>query len=180
MHAIVSGLDAQHDRRVTQIWSLLRSGCGLSGMDRTPLPHFSWQISREYAFEALEPAIARVARGMSAFTVRTSGLGIFTGEADIVLYLALVRDAALSEMQAEIWHAGRPFGKGVSEHYAPQNWVPHITLGHADVDPEKLTCAVRHLSRERLHWEIAVDHLALVFQAEGMPAREIGRFPFDG
>src|SRR5947209_8511347 len=47
--------------------------------------------------------------------------------------------------------------------YIPDEWVPHITLAHGDIDPDKLAEIVRTLSRRNFHWELTVNNLALIY-----------------
>ena len=179
MHGIVSILDPPHYEKVEQIWSQLETNCGLKGVKVTAIPHFSWQVTLDYDFDALKPAMAKLASELSPFTVRTTGLGIFTGKTDIVLYINLVKDEALLRLHQTIWHAALPYTTRPIPYYAPENWMPHITIGHGDVDEDRLACATRLLGREDFNWQIPIDNLLLVFQPEGETGVEMARFGLD-
>lgn len=176
MHGIVSLLDAVHHEKVEGIWTRLEDHCGLRGVRVTPIPHFSWQVAPDYDFEALRPALEELAGKIPPFVVRTTGLGIFTGVRDIVLYISLVKDENLWKVHQGIWNTAVLFAREPVAYYAPENWMPHITLGHGDVDEEGLGCAARLLGREDFNWEIYVDHLLLVYQPEGATGVVMNRY----
>jgi hypothetical protein len=43
-------------------------------------------------------------------------------------------------------------------------WIPHITLAHADLNPQSLPCAVSSLPYRSFDWEIQIDNLACAYQ----------------
>jgi len=175
LHGIASRLAPEYDGRVRAIWKRLAAECGLTGIAKTPIPHFSWVVGDGFDFEPLERAMASFARSQTAFPVRTTGLGVFTGEADIVLYIALIKDDPLAAFHRAVWKAAGPHLQSPSTYYEPGRWVPHITLAHGDIDPDGLACAARLLAREDLHWTFPVTEISLVFQEEER-AEEYARF----
>lgn len=180
MHGLVSLLDPPHYEKVEDLWSRLEAHCGLKGVRVTPIPHFSWQVTMDYDFEALKPAMAKLAGELAPFTVRTTGLGIFTGKAEIVLYIPLIKDETLLKLHQTIWKATLPYTIQPNLYYAPDNWMPHITIGYGDVDEEGLACATRLLAREDFNWAIQIDNLLLVSQSEGETGVEMTRFYLGG
>ncbi|GAB4581400.1 MAG: hypothetical protein Fur0022_41470 [Anaerolineales bacterium] len=180
MHGIVSLLNPTHSIKVETLWTRLETHCGLKGVKVTPIPHFSWQVTKDYDFDALKPAMAKLAAELSPFTIRTAGLGIFTGKGDIVLYINLVKDETLLKLHQSIWDAALPYTTNPIAYYAPENWMPHITLGHGDVDENGLACATRLLAHEDFNWQIPIDNLLLVFQPEGDIGVEMARFELQG
>lgn len=180
MHGLVSLLDSLHDKKVKDIWSQLETHCGLKGVLVTPIPHFSWQVTMDYDFAALKPAMAKLASKLKPFTVHTTGLGIFTGKSDIVLYIPLVKNEHLLKLHQIIWKATIAYTTQPIPYYAPENWVPHITLGHGDVDEAGLTCAARLLAREDFNWQIHIDNLLLLYQPEGETGAEMAPFYLSG
>lgn len=161
MHGIVSLLDNAAHAAVEALWDELAHAFGLGGIRRTPYPHFSYQIAPGYDLSQLETALAAFARGQQPFVVRASGLGIFTGPAP-VLYVPVVRTAALSAFQAALWEAAAPCATDPDASYTPDRWMPHITLAQHDRDAALLGQVVAALGARDLTWEIAVDHLAYI------------------
>jgi 2'-5' RNA ligase len=146
----------------------------------TPIPHFSWQVTRRYDFKELKPALEKLASELTTFTVRTTGLGIFTGEREIVLYINVIKDENLLKLHHTIWETVTPFTTQPIAYYAPENWMPHITIGYGDIDVDGLACATRLLARENFNWEITINNLLLVYQNDGETGVEMARFYLGG
>ncbi len=177
MHAVVSLLDPDHYALLEQYWRELEYECGLTGIYFTPIPHFSYHIGAEYDFKRLEPVLADLALEAEPFTVRTSGLGIFSGAVP-VLYVPIIKSMELAQFHKKVWERVHPISIGASPHYSPEVWTPHITMAYGDVDRDKLACAVQRLAFQSFDWTIAVDHLALVYQYTGEVGKIQNKLPF--
>ena len=125
MHGLVSLLDPHHYALVEELWHELERDCGLTGIQVTPFPHFSWKIAADYDFEALQTIVQEIAAETAPFRVRVGGMGIFTSETPVV-YLTVVRTQELSALHAKIWERVLPISTTASPYYAPENWMPHI------------------------------------------------------
>jgi len=167
MNGIASILDAPAAGRVEEIWRELEVRCGLTGVKITPFPHFSWQVAEEYDIPALESALQEVVRTARPFPVRTTGLGLFTGDKPI-LHVPLVKDRELLEFHALLWEATRACAIGAQPYYVPEAWMPHITLAYGDVTSANLDCAMQFLAFQSFDWEIRVDNLIFIAQSEGV------------
>ncbi|MGE5589577.1 MAG: 2'-5' RNA ligase family protein [Bacillota bacterium] len=95
------------------------------------------------------------------FTVRTGGLGFFTGSFP-VLHVPVVRTLQLSMLHQALWPQVSPCARGVSLYYETDRWQPHITLGHGDLGPERLAAVARYLADRDFNWEVRVTNLALI------------------
>lgn len=162
MHAIVSPLDKAYYEQVEELWAELQHDFGVQGVYITPYPHFSYQIAAHYDLDKLLPRLRHFAAHHAPFTIRTSSLGIFTGTSP-VLYIAVTRTAQLSYVQHILWRQGARCGTGVSPYYHPDQWMPHITIGFADVNSENLPPIMRSLSTRNFSWEISIKSLALIY-----------------
>ncbi len=165
MQGIVSMLDQQSSAMTEALWSELEQQFGLT-YARTAYPHFSYQVVEEYDAVTLEPILRRLADAATPLRVTTSGLGIFTGERPI-LYVRVVRDAALSAFHRALYDAALPCCVGMHDYYTPANWNPHLTLAMHDLTHERLPDVIRLLSRRTFQWEITVTSLSLVLDAQG-------------
>ena len=95
MDGIVSLLDDKHYSLIEHIWDEFENRFGMVDIAPTPIAHYSYQIAHHYDLETLIPALNRVAQKTEPFIVKTSGLGIFTGEQP-VLYVPVVRTPQLA------------------------------------------------------------------------------------
>lgn len=167
MDAVISLLDAEHTRIVKSLWRELDMRFGVRAISVTPFAHFSYQIADGYAIDRVEEALRSVARSVPRFTVRTTGLGIFTGETP-VLHVPVVKSPTLCRLHRRIWDALDTAGSDVSPLYSPDHWMPHITLGHGDLDTENLPAIMALLAGRNFTWEVVIDNLALIYRVGGV------------
>jgi hypothetical protein len=159
MYGVVSLLDDPHDDKVEAIWSELQARFGVHGVSVTPIAHFSYHVARGYDLDGLSEVLTGVAAETAPFSVKTTGLGIFTG-ADPVLYIPVRLRSELVALQQRLWDGLAEIVDAPQQLYHPGNWQPHITLIHKDVDHELLPQVVRMLSQRDFSWTITVDNLA--------------------
>jgi hypothetical protein len=161
MVGIVSLLDDLHYGYVEDLWTELQQEFGVKGVYVTPYPHFSYHVADDYDIKRLEPILQKVASNQTSFQVRTSGLGIFTGEAP-VLYIPVVRNPALTQFHELLWRELSNTGNGALEYYHPDHWIPHITIGFSDLNSDNLAHIVRYLNERTFNWQIMVDNLTFI------------------
>lgn len=165
MQAIVSLLDTLHNTRVEALWNDLASRCGLVGIQMTPLPHFSWQGARAYDVQRLNPILSELTRSTQPFIARTAGLGVFTGPQPVI-YVSLIKDETLLRFHSRVWQAVHDTASDLIPYYAPEAWMPHITLAYGDVTPKNAPCVFERLLLEPFQWEFPVDNLSIVQPSE--------------
>jgi 2'-5' RNA ligase len=164
MQAIVSLLEEAAYSKIESLWRVLELRCGLKGIKITPYPHFSWQVAVDYPQRKIEKALEDIAATAQPFVVKTSGLGIFTGQEPVV-YVAIAKDEKLLRFHKKVCTAAGSLAKGFNPYYSPDVWVPHVTLAYGDVTKESLSCAMAELAFTPFNWEMRIDNLALVGQA---------------
>jgi 2'-5' RNA ligase len=175
MHGIVSLLDPIYNQHVEELWHKLEVDCGLKGIQVTPIPHFSWHVAQDYNQALLKPALEEIAKISQPFVVRTTGVGLFTGD-NPVIFIPLVKDSNLLRMHEQLWERIKSAAVGPNPHYSPELWMPHITLSHGDLDGDRFLCAMEKLVIDPYKWEIKVDNIALISQAEGQIGKEAFHF----
>lgn len=176
MFAIASQLNPQADQQTRDLWGLLKSNCDMSGIDLTPLPHFSWMVTEEFLLPKGAEKLQKLAASSNSFRVRTAGLGIFTGPQP-VLYLLLVKDQNVLSLHQRIWESILPYCGNVRKYYAPDQWVPHITIAYRDLTSDNLACAVRDLIFQPFDYEIAVESMSVIYQ-DGAQSGTYQTYPF--
>ncbi len=163
MHGIVSLLDDDHRTLVEEIWAGLDQELGLRGVYTTPYPHFSYHVAEHYDLEALQAILQQFAANIAPFYALTTGLGIFTGGLHPVVYVNVARSPQLSALNAALWSLVNDAGAGIVDYYHPEQWVPHITLGHGDITGDNLSAVIHALRRWDYSWKIPIDNVALLF-----------------
>jgi hypothetical protein len=179
MHGVVSLLDQQYTSAVEDLWQKLEEHCGLTGIKVTPYPHFSWQIAEEYNWPVIETTLVQLASEIKPFAVDTTGLAIFSGEKPVV-YIPVIRSPALSDLHWRLWEQLSEISDHPSPYYAPESWVPHITLAHLDVTVDQLGCLVDLLAYREYNWRLWIDNLAVIIQPVGEIGMLWNRFPLQG
>jgi 2'-5' RNA ligase len=161
MHGVVSLLDDKHYATVENLWAEFRVKFGLYGVRATPFPHFSYHVAEHYDLDVLASSLKTVAETTSRFHIKTTGLGIFTG-ASPVLYIPVVRNPELTELQRHLWSEVSKVATGGLTYYHPESWMPHITIAQGDIDHERLPDVVRLLSERDFSWDIDINNLAII------------------
>jgi 2'-5' RNA ligase len=178
LHGVVSLLDRPQYAQVERLWAELAEGFGVRGVYITPYPHFSYHVAAAYDLSRLDPILQALAGETALFRVRTAGLGVFPGTQP-VLYLPVVRTAALSRVHAAVWQAVTPVAGDSIGYYHPDRWMPHITIGFGDVAPDRLAPIIAHLAARPFDWEIKIDQFALIYDS-GAGQVVQARYPFGG
>lgn len=160
---VVSLLDLPHEAEVLALWDELERMFGVHAVrDRVPYPHFSYHVAMRYDSERLDAALRRIAAQTAPFTVYAEGLALFTGAAP-VLYVPVVRDAALSGFHATLWNELAAVSTEAQAYYRLEVWMAHITLAQGDLTGTNLPAIVGLLASRPLHMTVTVNNLAYIY-----------------
>ena len=166
MNGVVSLLDPTATAQIHAIWAEMRAAHSIEAAARqVPWPHLSYHIAPRYDPVALESGLQALARETGPLEIRTTGLGIFTGPTP-VLYLAVTCSPALSGLHAKAWAACNAAAEDASPLYAPNVWVPHITLAHLDVTPANLPGLIADLGGRDFAWTITLSAFTALFKVD--------------
>ena len=179
MHGLVSLLPTDYYAQVEELWHMLEYECGLTGIKVTPFPHFSWLIGEDFDWKALESTLAQLARETKPITVNSGGIGVFSGP-NPVIFIPIVRTDALNALHKRIWDAIQPIGIDLSPYYAPQFWMPHISLAYEDVTQENIHCAMQKLAFQTFSWKFDVNNISFIHEPEGAVGKLYYQFDFTG
>jgi 2'-5' RNA ligase len=178
LQGVVSNLDHEHGEQVESLWRELEREFGLKDAANA-YPHFSYQVVERYDTERTKGVLRRFANKAEPFTIRTSGLGLFTGESP-TLYITVARSVQLTNFHARLWKRLSKSAQEIHDHhYGPDNFIPHITLAAGDLLPDHLPDVIRLFGARPFNWDMHVDNLALVPDAQGTRDQWI-RYPFGG
>lgn len=166
MHGLASLLPQPYYAQVEALWQEMEEQHGLTGIRVTPYPHFSWQIAQDYDPEKLERSLQRIADRTPPFTVRTTGLGLFSG-LHPVLFIPVIKDAGLVRLHEIIWQELQDAAQGLSPYYSPSAWVPHISLAYEDLTPTNIGPILQSLLPRPFNWEMTIDNLAFIYEPDG-------------
>lgn len=163
MYGVVSLLEGRYLSLFREMWRTLQADCGFNGDFLAPIPHISWHVAGSYNLHVLKTILVDITVRATPLTIRTEGLGIFTGNVPII-YINVVKDAALQEFQFKLWQSAQSAAHEASILYTPENWIPHITLARGDINSCNLGCLMDKLAFKDLSWELEMDHIAVIGQ----------------
>ncbi len=160
-HSVAAVLTDTYRQRIEAIWYQLQGQLGLTPRFATPVPHLSFHVAEGYDETHLRERLAAFASRHHRLTIRTAGLGIFTGNSS-VLVLMVVRTPGLSAFQETLFNQIITLAERPSPYYTPETWIPHITLSPAPLDTQALIQAIGLLNQASYVWELPLDNLALI------------------
>ena len=111
--------------------------------------------------EAFDRRLAAVAATTAPFSVSARGLGVFHDhDGSLVLYVPVVRHAALAALQQQLYEAAVASGGIVDGYYRPASWFPHVTVWQHPTARD-LGEAVEALAGSRpIAWSLRIGTLA--------------------
>jgi 2'-5' RNA ligase len=160
--ALVTTLEGPYGTEIRNLWNWFQAKCGVvNSIASNPIPHFSWQAAESYRSARLDEVTQRLADVTMPLTIRTSGIGLFTGT-NLVIYIALVKNKTLADLHARLWEQTYGLATNPNLYYHPDRWMPHITLAMDPLDGESVTCMLKKVVFLSFDWEIPVDHFAVI------------------
>ena len=171
MEGLVTLLDKRLSAQVEAAWDELHQRCGIEHPIIGPAPHFSWHVAWAYDLPELEPALRKLAASQPVFRLNSTGLGLFSGSPQWVLYIPVIKTREMIGLHARLWKMAERFAERAVPYYMPAVWQPHITLAmlpaHEDDNGARLGQAVELFAGRSFDWEIRVDNLAVLSESEG-------------
>lgn len=147
--------------KIRSTWDLLEQALGWRGVRIIPFPHVTLFGCEGVEHPALQAVLARICGELGPLRIETVGLGVFTHPRP-VLYLPVVRTPALSALHARLWEDVGGLGGRRFELYAPERWVPHLTLAQDDLGWEGLPRALDLVRGMALEGAFEVRNLTLL------------------
>ena len=125
------------------------------------VPHVSLHGAEEYEIDYAEVALQSLARSQAPFSVFVAGFGVFSGPQPVI-HLAVTRSPRLAVLHRVVAQEIGRFATGVDRNFAPERWVPHITITREHVNPSVVAAAAERLAGIDLAFELRVTALALI------------------
>jgi 2'-5' RNA ligase len=165
IYGILTILNESRNPELYQTWRELEASCQLPREFLTPVPHITWHVAGSYTLPELQEILARWTAHKRAITAQASGLGIFSGPSPVI-YVRVFKDQRLINFQRSLWKAVIHSAEEPSAYYAPDAWMPHITLAYGEIPPDRLGCAIQALAYKVIRFKFTVDHVALGYLHE--------------
>ncbi|MDX5442457.1 MAG: 2'-5' RNA ligase family protein [Hymenobacteraceae bacterium] len=161
MVAVTSLLDVDHTLLVNDLIYELEREFNLSAVQTTPYPHLTYLTTNVEKFSDLKDYLDDLSAKTTPFSVRTTGLGIFTGDNPII-YIPILRSPVLNQFHAKLYKEISAFSNEMGFYYNPDFWMPHITLALGDTNPLIMGSVLNYLNQYKFDWKITFDNLAIL------------------
>ena len=160
MPGILFLFDRASHERIERLWDQMEREFGVAKGYPGALPHFTLHLADRYDLEATQAVVEEIANARAPFDVTTTGLGVFTGDLPIV-YIPVTRTRTLDDLHLRLYRSLAPHCNGHVPYYAPEKWMPHISLGQVNITSDALPPVLTWLSHEPLSWEMSAAKLAI-------------------
>ena len=161
MQGIVTALDEPWRERVEEIWGELRAVFGLPSVGLARDPHVTYHVAEAYDPDTIEASVAAIASSTPSFELETHGLGVFRGEST-VLYLHVTPSPPLRALHETIVRAVDSIAHEPRAFYAPDAWVPHVTLAAGGLSEAQLPEVMALLGRRDYRWRMTATNICYV------------------
>lgn len=160
-YGIVALLDPEHEQFIKSIWQEIEGEFDVKIPFKNPIPHITHIQAGKINEPQLHKALKNFAENQAPYSIRTAGIGIFTGEHK-ALYVSVVRNPNLTAIQTTLLSSLAGAVEDFAETHLVNNWMPHITLVVGLSDNDKLAGIVKRLAQRNFAWEFKVRRLALL------------------
>ncbi len=162
-YGIVALLDKEHDTFIRNIWHEMEAELDIKIPFDNPIPHITHLQAGKVKEDELHRALQQFAETQAPYTIRTTGIGIFTGTRNAV-YVPVVRNPNLAAIQTNLIASLAGTIEEIAPTHMINNWIPHITLvmGLSGANVDKLAAIVKRLAQRNFAWEFKVTHLAVL------------------
>jgi 2'-5' RNA ligase len=143
-------------------WKNLIDLCDLPDENIPPVPHLTWHVANEYDFIRTEFCLAELVKDVKPIYTKVIGLGIFSG-LEPVIYLPVFKNSKLIRFHQKIWKGINRYAIEPSKFYAPDTWIPHLTLAFGSINNEKLQCTLNQLVYRPIQFDFLIDQIIFGF-----------------
>lgn len=160
-YSIAGVLDDDSDAFIRNLWQLINDELGIEHQFVNAIPHITHIQARQVHTREVREALTRFAKATAPYTVRTAGLGIFTGE-KTAIYIPVVRNPLITAVQNTLIEALDGSIDDIPQTHFIDYWIPHITLLLPDMIGDRLQEAIQLLSTQDFTREMMVTGFVLL------------------
>jgi len=95
------------------------------------------------------------------FVLSTNGIGIFTGKRPAV-YIQIKPSVQILDFQKELYETFSDHSDGLKKFYAPDRWIPHISLAIEDIDNDNIGKVMKYLLPNTFKHDMRIETISLV------------------
>lgn len=166
---IVTILPPPFAERVQLLWDGLNREFGIStSAESTAFPHITFHVATSYTQPPLQQELTNWAKTAFARTIRTWGVGVFSGDRTVI-FIGVTRTKQISSLHESIYAIGQRYAVNPVPIFAPTTWVPHVTLAHLTISAEILGPLIAWLDQYEFIWEFPINTLSIIRSMSSQP-----------
>lgn len=177
---VISLLDPAATARVENLCEGMSERFGAGRGFPGGIPHITFHLSARDIEPGAIAVVERVASATAPFTLYSSGLGTFAGPGGPILYIGVARAPAATlladTLAQELARAGYP---GTDPYYAPDRWMPHVTIAQQNLQGVDLGALLAWLVVQPLSFELPLTTLSVAKETP-TGAEILATFPLAG
>jgi 2'-5' RNA ligase len=156
---ILSILEDQHYKEVKQLWKLFEKQYHSIGVQTFNHPNLTFQGGEAKDVKALTRNFRDFASEIEPFEIEVDDLGSFYRK---VIYLRVRKSKEIARINQVVNQYLKSRSVKVIDEYAPERWIPHITIAMDDLLEDEFDKAWRDLSGTRFRFEQKLHNICLV------------------
>ena len=157
--AIVSNLEGQPYKDVRRLWKLLERSYGCKAIQAYSHPHVSFQSARTPDVRQLKRDFENVVSQIRPFEIEVVGARHFRKD---VIYLAVKRTRELAKIHKLINRFLESRCQDLVELYAPEHWLPHVTLAMEDLTEDNFEKAWMEFGGSNIRFKQRLHNICMV------------------
>jgi 2'-5' RNA ligase len=176
--SVATLVDFSRNAEAKESWNRVKVISQIEGFALSPMPHISFHVAMDYDLPVVNASLIEITGRFQTFVMRASGVGVFSGIQPVV-YFPVVKTRKLLDLHEEIWNGLKDATKSANMFYAPDDWMPHVTMAYQKADAYNICDVIGRLIKEHIEFEFLVDHLAIIYRDREELGQK-GTFPFLG
>lgn len=159
MIGLVSNLEGESYRDVKKRWTLFDRKYNSRAIQAYSHPHFTFQIAKTPDIRQLKSDFVKLVSGIRSFEIEVEGFRHFRKD---VIYMSVKKTRKLTRIHKLINRFMETRCHDLLELYAPENWIPHITLAQEDLTEDNFERAWREFKGSNIRFKQRIHNICMV------------------
>jgi 2'-5' RNA ligase len=172
---IVSNLEEEPYQLVKRYWNLFERKFNSVAIQDYSHPHVSYQAARTNNIRALKKDFEKIIAQIKPFEIEVNGVRQFDEK---VIYLGIKKTTKLVKIHKLIHSFLKDNCHGLFKHYAPEIWIPHVTLAMDDLSKANFKKAWFELKDSKIEFKQSIHNVCMVKWYPGGKIKIAKRYRF--
>jgi hypothetical protein len=161
INGIITRLPSFFETEIQNVWNDFQHQIGISRIKTTSFPHLTWVIAKHTDEDLVDHQLNIFRKKITPFVFSTNGIGVFTGKRPAV-YIQIKPDIRLLAFQNQLYDLFSDHSEGLKKFYAPDRWIPHISVAIEDIDTSNIGRVMEYLLPKSFKHDIRIEYFTLV------------------